>query len=340
MNIGPIDLEKEILVIAEIGNNHEGSYARAEEMIGWAAKAGAGAVKFQTIVPEQLVSPSQPERLAQLKKFQLSYKEFEKLASVARREKVLFLSTPFDVGSVQFLDKLVPAFKIASGDNNFFPLLDAVCRTQKPILLSTGLVDGNEIGRLIRFIQGQWKKKSVKDYLALLHCVTSYPTPIGQANLSAIQTLRQKFKLTVGYSDHTLGIDAAVLAVALGGRIIEKHFTLNKTSQSLRDHQLSADFKDLSELVRRVKEANVLLGDGKLKIEDNEKTIMVQARRSIVAAKNLPKGRKLLGQDLIWVRPSGGLRPGEEHKILGKYLARDIKHGEYILTRDVVARKV
>ena len=340
MKIGPINLEKEILIIAEIGNNHEGSYARAEELIGLAAKAGANAVKFQTIVPEKLVSPLEKGRLAQLKKFQLSYKEFEKLARVAKKENILFLSTPFDVESVQFLKDLVPAFKIASGDNNFYPLLEAVCRTQKPILLSTGLADGKEIGRTIRFIQSHWNKRRVRENLALLHCVTSYPVPVAQANLLAIQTLRQKFELTVGYSDHTLGIEAAVLSVALGARIIEKHFTLNKSSQSFRDHQLSADLNDLSALVRRVREADVLLGDGKLKVEANEKNAISFARRSIVAGKDLRKGTKLTLKDLSWVRPSGGLKPGEEHKILGKYLARDIKHGEHILIKDVIARKV
>ena len=340
MKIGTVDLNNEIMVIAEIGNNHEGSYARAAEMIGQAARAGVHAVKFQTIVPEKLVSVLHTERLAQLKKFQLSRKEFEKLSQVAKKENVLFLSTPFDVESVQFLEGLVPAFKIASGDNNFYPLLAAVCRTQKPMLLSTGLADGKAIGRTVRFVENCWGQKKTKADLALLHCVTSYPAPVDQANLLAIQTLQRTFKLTVGYSDHTLGIDAAVLSVALGARIIEKHFTLNKAAKSFRDHQISADFKDLCGLVRRVKEASVLLGDGKLKIEPNENNAITSARRSIVAGKDLCKGRKLDLNDLEWVRPSGGLPPGQEHKILGKYLTRDVKHGEPILIRDVAAKKV
>ena len=340
MKIGPIDLTKEILVIAEVGNNHEGSYARAEEMIGAAARAGAHAVKFQTIVPEKLISPLHKERLAQLQKFQLSVGEFEKLARVAKKENILFLSTPFDIASVAFLKNIVPAFKIASGDNNFYPLLEAVCRTQKPVLLSTGLADGTEIGQAVRFIQKCRGKKKTQQDLALLHCVTSYPAPVEQANLLAIRTLQERFKLTTGYSDHTLGIDAAVLSVALGARVIEKHFTLDKSSKSFRDHQISADPQDLAELVRRVKEANVLLGDGTLKTEDNEKSIMTHARRSIAAGKDLPRGTKLVLDDLIWLRPSDGLKPGEEHKILGKYMVRDMKYGEFITAKDVSARKV
>ena len=340
MKIGPVDLAKEILVIAEIGNNHEGSYVRAEEMIGLAAKAGAGAVKFQTIVPEQLVSPSQKERLARLKKFQLSHKEFEKLARVAHKENILFLSTPFDIASVRFLQNIVPAFKIASGDNDFYPLLEAVCKTQKPVVLSTGLADGRTIGQTVRFIEKCWGTNKTRENLALLHCVTSYPVPVDQANLRAIRTLRERFKLTTGYSDHTLGIDAAVLSVALGARIIEKHFTLDKGSRSFGDHQLSADPKDLAELVRRVKEADALLGDGTLKAQDNEKNIMVQARRSIAAAKDLSRGRKIVREDLAWLRPAGGLKPTEEKKILGKYLVHDVKRGDHILAQDVDHRKV
>ena len=227
MKIGDFDLARDILVVAEIGNNHEGSYTLAEEMIGLAAQAGAGAVKFQTIVSDKLVSPRQEERIQQLERFRLSYDEFERLSKVAQQENVLFLSTPFDLESARFLEPLVPAFKIASGDNNFFPMIDIIARTGKPIILSTGLMDLTEISKTKDFIEQIWHENDIDQELAILHCVVGYPTTPSDANLLAIRQL-QKLGVTVGYSDHTIGIEAAVLSVALGARIVEKHFTIAK----------------------------------------------------------------------------------------------------------------
>lgn len=145
MKIGRFDLDKDILIVAEIGNNHEGCYSLAEEMIGKAAEAGADAVKFQTIVPEKLVSTSQQDRIEQLRRFQLSYEEFERLSKVAEQENIIFLSTPFDIESARFLESLVPAYKIGSGDNDFFPMIDVIALTGKPIIISAGLTDLQEI---------------------------------------------------------------------------------------------------------------------------------------------------------------------------------------------------
>ncbi len=183
MKIANFDLNKDILLVAEIGNNHEGSYALAEEMIGLAAQAGAGAVKFQTIVPEKLISLSQKERIEQLKRFQFTYDEFKRLSNVAKKENVLFLSTPFDIESAKFLEPLVPAYKIASGDNNFYPMIEVIAKTGKPIIMSTGLMKFKEIKKSIDFINKIWKKNGIKQDLAILHCVVAYPTPLDQANL-------------------------------------------------------------------------------------------------------------------------------------------------------------
>jgi N,N'-diacetyllegionaminate synthase len=337
VNVGGIDTDRRVLVIAEIGNNHEGSYTLAEEMIGLAARAGADAVKFQTIVPERLVAPSQAERIRQLRRFQLTPGQFEDLSEVARREGVLFLSTPFDVESAAFLDPLVPAFKIASGDNNFFPLLEAVARTGKPVLVSSGLAGLDGIAATRDFLRGVWRREGIPDSgLAVLHCVTSYPTPPGEANLLAIRELRT-LGVTPGYSDHTLGIEAAVLSVALGARVIEKHFTIDKNRSGFRDHQLSADPEDLARLVERVREAEVLLGDGGTGARACEAAALTAARRSIVARRDLPKGAVLAWEDLDWLRPGGGLSPGREGDLLGKTLARDIPQGEMIRIEDVAA---
>jgi len=335
MKIGDWDLDQDVLVIAEIGNNHEGSYALAEELIGLAANAGAGAVKFQTIIPDRLVAPSQKDRIQQLERFRLRYDDFEKLSKVAKRENVLFLSTPFDIDSARFIEPMVPAFKIASGDNSFYPLIDVVARTGKPIILSSGLTDMKQITATKDFIQGIWREQGINQELAVLHCVTSYPAPPQEANLLAIMELRDKLGVTVGYSDHTLGIEAAVLSVALGARIIEKHFTLDKDYSDFRDHQLSADPEELALLVKRVREAVELLGDGKKRLQDSEKGVVDMVRRSIVASRDLSQGTVLQWEDLTWLRPGGGLAPGHEVELVGKKMLRSIPAGEYILPSDV-----
>jgi len=336
MKISSWDLDEDILIVAEIGNNHEGSYALAEEMVGLAAQAGAGAVKFQTIIPDRLVSPSQKDRIRQLERFRLRYDEFEKLSQVAERENVLFLSTPSDIESAQFLNNLVPAFKIASGDNNFFPLIDVIARTGKPIILSSGLTDMEQITITKDFIQGIWREQGINQELAVLHCVASYPAPPREANLLVIEELRDRLGVTVGYSDHTLGIEAAVLSIALGARIIEKHFTLDKDYSDFHDHQLSADPPELALLVERVREAVELLGDSKKRLQDSEKEVADKVRRSIVASRDLNQGTVLQWEDLTWLRPGGGLAPGREAELVGKKLTRFIPAGEYILLKDLV----
>lgn len=330
MKIGPHDLDQTVLVIAEVGNNHEGSYSRAEEMIGRAKEAGAGAVKFQTIVPDKLVAASETARIAQLTRFQFSYAQFETLAATARREGITFLSTPFDLDSVAALDPLVPAFKIASGDNDFFPLLEAVALTGKPILLSTGLADRGEIAAAKRFIDAVWRRTGRPGSLALLHCVVSYPTAAADANLSAIQDLAT-LGCTVGYSDHTIGIAAATLSVALGARVIEKHFTLDKNQSDFHDHKLSADPADLAELVRRVREAETLLGSGGKTVLPCEEAVRDRVRRGIAASRDLAAGTVITLADLTWVRPRAGLAPGQEAALIGRRLTVAVPRGAPIL---------
>lgn len=334
MKIGKFDTDKEVLIIAEIGNNHEGSYALAEEMIGLAAKAGAGAVKFQTIVPDKLISPIQQDRIEQLEKFRLTYDEFEKLSKVAQDENIIFLSTPFDIESARFLEPIVPAFKISSGDNNFFPMIDVIIKMGKPIIFSAGLTDLEQITLTKKFIMDIWSKIGIEQEMAILHCVTSYPTPLAEANLLSIRTL-QELGVTVGYSDHTIGIEAAVISVALGARIIEKHFTIAKDYSDFHDHQLSADPHELSELVRRTSEVNLMLGNGGKRIVECEKNTKEPIRRSIVAVSKLSQGTVLELDHLSWVRPGGGLSPGREHELLGKVLRRSLKKGEIIVLDDV-----
>jgi sialic acid synthase SpsE len=335
MRIGAVDLGREVLVIAEIGNNHEGDFGRAQELVARAAAAGVQAVKFQTIVPERLVSATQAARIEQLRRYAFTYEQFGRLAEAARAAGVMFLSTPFDVESVRHLDPLVPAFKIASGDNDFVALLEAVAATAKPVLLSTGMAGVDEVRRACGTVEAVWRARGVAPGLVPLHCVSSYPTPAEAANLLAIPALARETGCTVGYSDHTLGIDAAVLSVALGARVIEKHFTLSKTQSEFRDHPLSADPGELAELVRRVRVAETMLGTGSKALQPVEEAVAKAARRSIVARRDLPQGHVVAREDLDWLRPGGGLAPGREDLLVGRPLRRAVAAGEMI-TADCV----
>ena len=335
MKIGEINTREKVLVIAEIGNNHEGSYTLAEEMIGLAVEAGADAVKFQTIIPEKLVSIQQKTRIKQLKKFQLSYDEFTKLSKVAKNEGVIFLSTPFDIDSALFLNELVPAYKIASGDNDFYPLIEVIAEIGKPIIMSTGLMNLDELEKSVLFIKNIWQKNHNKEELALLHCVSTYPTPLENANLLAINELEQIADI-VGYSDHTSGIEAAVLSIAFGARIIEKHFTIDNNYSDFHDHQLSLNPTEFKKMVVQIRIVEQMLGSGKKVPTDLELKSKQNIRRSIVANHNLSAGHKIILEDLDWVRPGGGVRPGNEEKLIGKKLNRAMKVGEMIELKNLV----
>lgn len=336
MKIGSVDLRDEVFVIAEIGNNHEGDFALAVKLIELAAQCGVHAVKFQTIRPERFVAKSNEARFQQLTKYEFSDTQFAELARIASEQGLVFLSTPFDLESADMLDALMPAFKIASGDNNFYPLLERVASMGKPILLSTGLADLDQVKRSIEVIGKAAAAANVSAPVIPLHCVCAYPTPTEQANLGAIQLLSDELQCIVGYSDHTLGINAAVLSVGLGARVIEKHFTIDKNHSSFRDHQLSADPAEMKLLVERVKEANQLLGTGEKRLQAVEQSNVAPVRRSIVAKHDLPAGTVIKESDLCWMRPSGGLAPGEEHRVVGKKLLRAVLHGEQIVLDNLV----
>lgn len=331
MKIGTVDLDRDVLVIAEIGNNHEGNLDLAEELIGLAARAGAQAVKFQTIIPERLVAPDQVQRLTQLRRFQLDATAHLRLAATAAREGVMFMSTPFALAAVELLDPLVPAFKIASGDNDFVPLLEAVAATAKPVILSTGMTDLAGAAAARAAIERVWRANGADPGLVLLHCASVYPTAPADANLRAIAALAA-LGGPVGYSDHTLGIEAAVAAVALGACVIEKHFTRSKTQSEFRDHALSAEPEELRRLVERAREIRAYLGDGLKRPVAGEAAMALAARRSICAARDLPRGHVLRFADLDWLRPAGGLPPGSESRILGRALKTALSAGARIST--------
>jgi len=335
MQIQKFNTKEKVFIIAEIGNNHEGSYTLAEEMIGLAADTGADAVKFQTFQTEYYVSADDVERYKRLKSFELSYNEFEKLSHVAKEVGILFISTPFDIESALFLNGIVDAVKIASGDNNFYPLIEAIAETGKPIIMSTGFADIQQIIKSKTMIEKIWAQQDLVQDLAILHCVSAYPVEPRYANLKAIQTLRESFDCTIGYSDHTLGINAAIISVGLGARIIEKHFTIDRHLSDFRDHQLSTDPKGMKQLIQSVREVEKMLGSGDKVPQLPEKDSATQVRRSIVAKHPLSEGHIFQWDDITWIRPGGGLDPGEEQKIIGKRLNQDVQKGGKIMMKHI-----
>lgn len=335
MIINSFNTDEEVFVIAEIGNNHEGNFDLACEMIRLAAATGVNAVKFQTFKTELYVHKSQEERRKKLRGFELTFDQFTQLSEVAREEGVLFLSTPFDLESAAFLNSIVPAYKISSGDNNFYPLIEEVAGTGKPIILSSGLANISDLQYATALIRKKWSSAGIASDLAVLHCITNYPVADEDANLWAINDIKDKIDCTVGYSDHTMGIEACLLSVALGARIVEKHFTIDKNYSDFRDHQLSADPEEMKLLVEKIRQAEKMLGSATKKMIAAEEGLEEAVRRSAVLKRNLKAGESVRFSDLAWVRPKGGLAPGDESLVLGKKLKMDMEEGDFITQNDL-----
>lgn len=321
-----------VFIVAEIGNNHEGNFENAMKMVKAAADAKVDAVKFQTMNPNLFISSKDEKRINQLMKFRLKNEEFLELSHEANRLGLIFFSTPFDLESAKFLKSLQSIFKISSGDNNFFQLINEIFDYKKSTIISTGLSTDSEIDS----IYNNWLARNPEFDLAFLHCVSSYPVPHNQANLCKIGYLKNKYpKAIIGYSDHTLGIDACCSAVSAGAMIIEKHFTLDKNFSDFRDHKLSADLKEMTQLVNKIKLIKEMYGSSKGIIQPCEKDMKISMRRSIAASRNINEGSILEENDFIWVRPGHGYSPGEENLFLGKKLKKNVIQGE-ILSLDMI----
>lgn len=335
MRIGRFDLAERVLVMAEIGNNHEGRPEIARELLQRAAEAGAGAIKLQIFEARRFVRPSQPHRLEQLSRFQLPREEVEGLCDLARELGLVVVATPLDTETVGYVAPMVDGLKIASGDNDCYPLIERVAEVGKPMIISAGMADSAEIKASIEAARARWREANIEQELAILHCVSAYPVEAAAANLERIESLRRELDCTVGYSDHTIGIEASVIAAGLGARIIEKHFTLSHDFSDFRDHKLSANPAELAELVRRVEAAGSMRGPDEDARSSNEHPNRETLRRSIVAATDLSRGHRLRLEDLTWMRPRDGLAPGEEHRLVGRALVRDVSVGEALLPSDV-----
>ncbi|MBO5268500.1 MAG: N-acetylneuraminate synthase [Muribaculaceae bacterium] len=310
---------KHTIIIAEAGVNHNGSYDRAVDMIHAAARAGVDYVKFQTFKSEKLVSASAPRaeyqkrncggddsQLAMLRALELSYADFARLADECRRTGIGFMSTPFDLDSIDFLATLgMDYWKIPSGEITNLPYLRKIALQHGRVILSTGMSTIDEVEAAVSVLEGGGTPRSD---VWLLHCTTQYPTPYTDVNLRAMDALLACRCRGVGYSDHTQGIAVPVAAVALGAKIIEKHFTLDKTLPG-PDHKASLDVAELTGMVRSVRAVEQALGDGAKRVTDSERPNIAVARKSIVAACDIAAGEIFTERNLTVKRPGTGLSP-------------------------------
>lgn len=328
-------------IIAEIGVNHNGDVNLARALIDVAADCGADAVKLQTFSTNRLVtataekaeyqnrdaSTSQAEMLARL---ELSEADHVLLKAHAEDRGVIFLSTPFDEGSADLLERLdVAAFKVSSGDLTHLPLLRHMARKGRPMLISTGMATLAEVEAAVDAIRSVGN-----DRILIFHCVSAYPTDPADANLRAIPTLAQAFTHPIGWSDHTIEDAVGWAAVALGACAVEKHITLDRTMAG-PDHAASADPEQFRRYVAGIRAVGVALGDGRKQPRPVEEPIARVARRSLTAIRRIPAGDIIRDEDVAALRPAGGLAPDERSLIVGRKAARPILIGE-AFTRDMV----
>lgn len=335
-------LEK-TFIIAEIGINHNGSLERLLTMIDVAKEAGADAVKLQVMTGPDLVSSkviynyrdADGEYSKPLYKIfedsRVEYEWLEIIYSHAKKKGIICFSTPFSFNAVDQLESVGnPIYKISSGDITHTPLIEYISKTGKPIIISTGKSNITDIERAVKFATS-----NKTNDLALLHCVSNYPTPPEELNLNVIKTLKNKFGLPIGFSDHSEGHFSSVLAVATGAKIIEKHFTLDKSLPG-PDHWFSLDPQELKRLVDNIRDVEVILGDGLKEIGENEKAVYYRASRSIVAKKAIPAGTVLTEELVDFKRPGDGLKPYELDELLGKKTIDKINVDEVISKDKVV----
>ncbi len=332
-------------VIAEAGVNHNGSLERALEMVDVAAEAGADAVKFQTFKPELLVhqdatkgkyqqktTAADESQFAMLEKLQLSPDDFLALRDRCTARNIIFLSTPFDEESARLLDRLaVAAFKLSSADITNLPLIECVAATGKPVILSTGMSEIEEIDIAVSTARAAGCQS-----LGILHCVSAYPAPAAECNLRVLASFRERYQVPVGFSDHTLGIHIAAAAVALGAAIMEKHFTLDRGLQG-PDHAASLVPGELKAMVSNIREIESALGDGVKRPTASESENLSVGRRSLFWAHAMNEGTSASVADFVALRPGLGLPPGKRDQFVGRRLVRAVSGGELVREEDFAA---
>jgi len=329
-----------VIVIAEAGPNHNGKLKLAYKLVDLAKNCGADFIKFQTSIPELHISKfaekahyqnkntlKKETQLEMAKKITLTYAQFRKVKKYCQKKKIEFLSTPFDLKSIDFLKSLnMKYFKIPSGEITNLPYLMKVAKLKKKIILSTGMSNLKEIGTALKVLiaNGMLKKN-----ITIMQCNTEYPTPLRDVNLKAMLTIKKKYGVKVGYSDHTEGIEASLAAVALGASVIEKHITLNKNLPG-PDHKASITEKQLKNMVDGIRKIVIAMGDGIKKVSPSEKKNIKIARNSIVAATDIKKGKKFTRKNLGIKRPGCGISPMQLFKVIGKIARRNFNQDELI----------
>lgn len=328
---------KRILIIAEAGVNHNGSLEIAEELVKTARECGADIVKFQTMNVNALVSKyaglaeyqrknlgADESQREMLKKLALKKEDFYTLADCCRKEKIKFLSAPFDIDSIRFLEPLQDIWKIPSGEITNYPYLVEIAKTGKEIILSTGMSTLEEVEDAVETL-----KEHGSGRITLLHCTTEYPAPIKDVNLRAMETLRERFDCRVGYSDHTPGIEIPIAAAAMGASVIEKHFTLDRNMIG-PDHRASLEPEELKAMIEAVRKVELSLGDRvKIPSESERKNINI-ARKSIVASCRIEEGEILSMENITTKRPGNGISPMKWNQVMGTRAIRRFEEDELI----------
>lgn len=334
-------------IIAEAGVNHNGSIELAKRLIDVANESGADAVKFQTFKAEKVVTTTAAKakyqientgtdesQLEMLKKLELPLSAHEELFSYCKEKGIVFISTPFDEESADMLDNLgMTIFKIPSGEITNEPLIQHIASKKKPIILSTGMSYLEEVEKAIKWVMGVWENeymgKNLSTHppihpLTLLHCVSNYPAAIEDVNLSAMKTMEIAFGLPVGYSDHTMGIEIPIAAVAIGAKVIEKHFTLNRNMVG-PDHRASLEPDGLKAMVKAIRNIEKALGDGTKRPMEREADVRNIARKSLVAARDIKAGETITVNDILVKRPGVGIAPELIEQVINKIAKINIK---------------
>lgn len=326
------------LIIAEAGVNHNGSLEVAKKLVDAAKKADVDIIKFQTFISEdviskfaqkaeyQKVSNSKNEtQLEMVRKLELSFNDFLKLSDYCRKNCIEFLSTAFDNQSIEFLSTIdMERWKIPSGEITNLPYLIKIANLKQPVILSTGMSTLEEIETAVSVL----KNNGVTD-LTVLHCTTEYPTPFEDVNLNAMHTIKEKFGVKIGYSDHTTGIEVPIAAVALGATVIEKHFTLDRNMEG-PDHKASLEPHELKAMVDAIRNIEKALGSGIKQPAESEKKNMAIARKSIVAKVEIKAGELLTEDNITVKRPGNGISPMSWFDVIGTKATRDYQEDELI----------
>jgi len=327
-------------IIAEAGVNHNGSIKIAKELVDKAKEGGADAVKFQTFRAESLLTGFAPKaeyqkkndnrkesQFKMLKRVELSLRAHKELIKYCKKKKIIFLSSPFDLESIDLLERLrINIFKIPSGEITNLPYLRKIGRLKKKIILSTGMSNLSEIANALNILT---KMGTPKEKITILHCNTEYPTPFKDVNLYAMLTIKNTFNIRVGYSDHSAGIEVSIAAVALGAAVIEKHFTLDKEMEG-PDHRASLEPVELSAMVRAIRNIELSLGDGFKRPSYSEQKNSRIVRKSIVASRDIKRGEIFSELNIAAKRPAAGISAMKWDEIIGGMAKRAFKKDDLI----------